>query len=158
MFTYLLLFVLVAAAVHVLRSEERGLRRVGRIVLLYVLVGYCGVPMLAVSLGVLLVPDHAAEVLGFPSGNPFQTFLGFAYLGMSLAAVLAVWYRDSFVIGPALCWAVFFAGATFIHLDDYGARGALTHHSLLAILTTHALISLLLLGGLLASGVLWERA
>jgi hypothetical protein len=157
-FVYLLLAVLVAASIHIARTEDRTMAQIGRIGLLYILVGYCGLPMVLVSVWTLVSPDRVAEWLGFPTANPFQTFLGFAYLAMSIIAVLALRYRGAFLIGPAVGWAVFFAGATFVHLKDLAATGALTHHGMLAVLATHGLISLLLAVALLASGLLTERA
>lgn len=157
MFLFLLAAVLVAASVRIARMRDRSSRRVGEVGLLYVLVGYCGLPMLAVSVGILVWPDRVADILDFPAGNPFQEFLGYAYLGMSILSVLALRYRGTFLIGPALCWAVFFAGATFVHLKDYGERGVLTHHGALAIFASHGLISVLLIVALLASGLLRQR-
>ena len=158
MFASILVLVLVAAAIHVARSGDRTPRRIGEIVLLYVLVGYCGIPMLAASGIGLLMPDRVAEWLGFPAGNPFQEFASYMYLAMALLAVLALRYRRTFLIAPAVCWAVFFAGATFAHLKDFGANGHLTHGGVLAIFLSHGLISVLLVGALLASGLLKETA
>lgn len=155
MFLLLLLAVLVAASIHVARLQERTLPRVGELFLRYVLVGYCGVPMVAVSVGVLVSPDRAADILGFPAGNPFQDFLGYAYLGMSLVAVLALKYRGAFLIGPAVGWTVFFAGATAVHLKTMGGEGGLSHGGVLFIFATHGLISVLLAAALAVSGV-WK--
>lgn len=158
MFLLLLAAVLVAAAIHIARVGARGPRRIGEIGLLYLLVGYCGLPMLAVSVINLAWPDQLAAHLGFTPGSPFQAFLGVAYLGMSIIAVLPLRYRGLFLIGPAVVWAVFFAGATVVHLHDYGARGALTHHSAILIFSTHGLISVLLLAALISSGLLTANA
>lgn len=156
MFGYLLVAVLVAASVHVTRTGERTRRRVGEIALLYLLVGYCGVPMLVVSVATLAMPDRVADMLGFPAGNPFQAFAGVSFLAMSLVSLLTLRYRRAFLIAPAVSWAVFFAGATFVHLRDFGARGELTHGGMLTIFASHGLISVLLVAALLASGLLEE--
>jgi uncharacterized membrane protein len=158
MFVALLVVLLVAAAVHITQLKERTPRRGGEIMLLYLLVGYCGIPMLLVSVAMLVWPAHVAAHLGFPAGNPFQAFLAVAYLGMSLLSVLTLRYRGAFVIGPAIIWTVFFAGATVIHLRDFHHRGALTHGGVLVIFTTHGLIAVLLAGALLMSGLLTKRS
>lgn len=158
MFTLLLVVLVVAAVVHLVRSPHPSRERGGRLLLLYLLVGYCGVPMVVVAGAVLLAPARAAEVLGFPPDNPFQAFLGWAYLGMALTASLGLLYRDRFLVGPAIGWAVFFTGATVIHLRDYAARGALTHGGLLEIVLAHGLVSVLLVGGLVTSGLLRRPA
>ena len=154
MFLSILIVVLIGATVQLLRSGPRTSQRTGRLLLVWVLAGYCGVPMLVVSVANLARPDLAPDLLGFPAGNPFQTFLGWASLGMSLIATLVVRYRDHYLIGPAIVWAVFFAGATGIHLGELDGRGALTHGGLLGIFATHGLISVLLVTGMLMSGVL----
>ena len=64
MFVALLAFLLIAWAVHLLRSGPRTRERGGMLLLLYVLVGYCGIPMLLVA-GVMLVhPHEMAHMLG----------------------------------------------------------------------------------------------
>jgi len=157
-FLYLLLALVVAWSIHVARMKDRTLRRAGEVGLLYILVGYCGIPLLAVSIWSLAWPDRAAAILGFPAGNPFQDFMGYALLGMSVLAVLVLRYRGTFLIGPAICWAVFFAGATAVHFNDFGEKGVLTHGSMLHVFASHGLISLLLAAALIASGLLKKGA
>ena len=150
MFLIVLIFVLVGATAQLLRSGPRTAERAGRLLLLWVLIGYCGVPMLLVSAATLARPHLVADVLGLPADNPFQTFLGWAYLGMSLIATLAVRFRGRYLIGPSIVWSVFFTGATATHLQE----GTLTHGGVAGLFATHGLISILLVGGLLMSGVL----
>jgi hypothetical protein len=76
---------------------------------------------------------------------------------MSLVATLVAFYRGAFLIGPSVVWAVFFAGATWVHLSDLSGRGAMTHGGAVAVFIAHGLVSLILVGGLLASGVLRVR-
>jgi hypothetical protein len=156
-FQLLLFAVVLAAAIHFARSTPRTTERAGTLLLLWVLVGYCGLPMVAVSVVNLASPEFAARLLGFPTGSPFQHFFGWAYLGMSLVATLAAFYRGAFLIGPAVVWAVFFAGATWVHLSDMSGREALTHGGVVAVFLAHGFVSLVLVGGLLASGVLRAR-
>lgn len=158
LFFILLLLLLAAAALHAARSRERSPANTARLVLLYVLVGYCGIPMIPLSLFGLQNPERAAAFFGFHAGGAFQTFFSVAYLGMAILSVLALWYRrGNFVVGPALAWAIFFAGATFIHMKELG--GAVTVHShgqVVHVFATHGLITVLLLGSLLVSGA-WKR-
>jgi hypothetical protein len=156
-FQLLLLAVVLAAAVQFVRSTPRNRERAGTLLLLWVLVGYCGLPMIAVAVVNLARPDVTAGLLGFATGSPFQSFFGWAYLGMATAATLSALYRGTFLIGPAVLWAIFFAGATWIHLSDMAGGGEVTHGGAIAIFTAHGLVSLILVGGLVASGVLRAR-
>lgn len=152
MFLILLLVVLLGAGIHIARSAGGSRERAGELLLLWVLVGYCGVPMLVISLGGLAYPGRAAGTLGFPAGNPFQTFLLVAYLGMSVLSLLSLRYRGAYLLGPAVLWGVFFLGATAIHLHHPSHGGG--HGGALWIVATHALISVVLAAGLAMSGVL----
>lgn len=155
MFVLVLLIVLLAACARIALSKPRSVKRAGEIVLLYLVVGYCGIPMLPISIWCLAKPDALASAFGFPAGNPFQLFFGFAYLGMSILSLMSLVYRRSFLIAPAICWAVFFAGATYIHLKDVTN---VSHGGMIEIFLSHGFISLLLIIALLASGLLKERA
>jgi len=157
-FLILLVVVLLAAGIHAAQARERTTQHVARIFLLYLLVGYCGVPMLIFVGWALMSPEAAAAHLGFPAGNPFQEFAGLAILSLALLSVLALRYRRTFLIAPAIGWAVFFFGATLIHLKDFHHKAALTHFSAVHIFATHGLIALLLTAALLGSGLLKERS
>ena len=149
-----LFLVLVGAAIHVARLSTRTRQSVGETVLLWVLVGYCGLPMIGFMAFGLMRPEDLAGLTGFEAGSPFQTFTVWALLGMGVAATLGFWHRGSYLIGPALAWSVFFFGATSIHLEQFSAAGHLTHSQMLLIFATHGLISVILLAALWSSGLL----
>lgn len=152
MFALLLLAVVAAAAVHWARSSQRTPARAGALLLRWVLAGYCGIPMVVVALLLLVHPHEAAEYLGFEPDHPFALFLGWAYLGMALIAALALRRGGAYLIGPAVVWAVFFLGATFVHLADAGGVGAVGHTGALQIFAAHGLVSVLLVAGLALGG------
>ncbi len=156
MFLMLLLALFVTAAVHAVISRRRSRQAVAELLLLYILVGYCGFAMFAVSAFSLIAGDRAAAWLGWPPNNPFQQFLSFALLGLATAAILSVRYRDTYLVGPVVGWSVFFAGATYGHLADLGQRGA-SHGTALAVFATHTSIPVLLLVLLALSGAVSFR-
>lgn len=158
MFVILILLLLLGTAIHYRLSAERTRRRAAELTLVYVLVGYCGVPMVAVAIWSLLSPDQAARGLGLAPGGTFQQFFGFAYLGLSLIAVMAIWYRGAFLLGPGVAWSVYWAGATIVHVLEAAGQGTLSWKNGLLIFATHGLIAVLLLTGLLLSGLLKRRA
>ena len=151
---HLILFgVLIGAGVHVARLSARSTQSVGETVLVWLLVGYCGIPMIGFMGFGLMHPHDLANVTGFEPGSSFQTFLTWALLGMAVAATLSLRFRGVYLIGPALAWSVFFIGATAIHFEQYAEAGGLDPSAVLMILATHGLISAILLGALWASGV-----
>lgn len=156
-FHLVLVLVLAAAGLHVARLSSRSSERVGETILIWVLVGYCGIPMIGFMGFGLMHPHELAELTGFDPGSPFQIFTTWALLGMGVAAALAFRFRGSYLMGPALAWAIFFLGATSIHLGQLGADDALSHTNMLLVFATHGLISVILLGALWASGV-WRVA
>jgi len=156
-FVLLLVGLLAAAAIHVVLARPVARERGAEIVLLWVLIGYCGVPGVAISLFDLIRPDALAHRFGFPPGGASQVFLGWAYLAMSVLSVLAIRYRGAYLIGPAVAWSIFFAGATFVHLGEGHRTGSLTHPYALIIFASHGLVTVVLAGALLASGLLRAR-
>ena len=148
-FFYLLAILLVAAAVHVARMPDRTVEGGAEVALLYLLVGYCGIPMLAVSLWVLLSPKAAAHGFGFEASGPILAFFGYAYLGMSLLSLLALRYRQTFLVAPVVVWAVYLGGATAVHLQGSGDNA-------FEIFASHGLIAVLLVVTLFLSGA-WRR-
>ena len=156
-FFFLLVLLLLAAAVHASLKKERTVAHVARLVLMYVLVGYCGVPMLGVSLWALMSPDGAAAFFGFGPAGSLLAFFGYAFLGMSLLSLLALRYRGSFLIAPAVCWAIYWGGATTVHLTADGQRAMHSHGGALEVFASHGLIAVILVIALLASGLLRER-
>lgn len=152
-FHLVLALAIVGAAIHVTRLAVRSSDRVGETVLVWVLVAYCGVPMVGFMAYGLMHPVEFAGITGFEPGSPFQTFVTWALLGMGVSATAALRYRGAYLVGPSLAWAIFFIGATSIHFQQYRASGDLTHGSMLMIFTTHGLISIILLGALVMSRV-----
>ena len=147
---FLLLFVgfLAAGWIHALATGPRTRRRFAELLLVYCLVGYFGLVMLATAVFTLAAPEHSAASHGWrvSADNPFQQFAGVAFGAMALAAILAVWLRGLYLVGPAVCWALIFLGATWIHLADPSARGqAMTFHRVLHVFGSHGLMSVVLI-------------
>ncbi|MBW3533709.1 MAG: hypothetical protein KY453_00610, partial [Gemmatimonadetes bacterium] len=79
MFFALLMATLVGALVHYrfgpapAGGRTRG--RLGELLLVWVLVGYCGIPMVGVAAGALVWPEPTAAMLNLPTGGVFQAFM-----------------------------------------------------------------------------------
>jgi len=50
--------------------------------------------------------------------SPFQTELAFYHLGLGVAAMVAIWKRDSLWIGVVYSKAIFLFGAAGVHIWD----------------------------------------
>jgi len=72
---------------------------------------------------------------------------------MALSATLALRFRGPYLVGPAVTWGVFFAGATTVHLGMGGGAEAMGLGEVLVVLAAHPLVSLLLVVGLWTSGL-----
>jgi hypothetical protein len=143
-FVFLLVIVLAAAAVHAALSRPRSRARAAGLFLVYLLAGYCGLPMLCISLWAILRPESVAAAFGFPAG-PLIGFFGWAYLGMSLSALLALRFRGIYLLAPVVVWSVYLGGATFVHMGAAGPMaGGHAQAAFLDIFAAHGLIGLLL--------------
>src|SRR3954468_23256183 len=111
-FFYLLLALLVGAAIQLGIQGDRSAARVGEVGLAWILIGYCGVAMLLHALESLLLPVLMANWHGFAEGGVWQAFTTVALFGMAVSAVLSIWVRGSYRVGPTISWAIYFAGAT----------------------------------------------
>ncbi len=149
MFALLLLLCLAGAGAHLFLTPGRTRSRAGELLLRWVLAGYCGIPMVAVALLLLVHPHEMAEWVGVEPDHPFGVWLGWAYLGMALQASLTLRWGGRYLLGPAMAWGVFFFGATFAHLHTPGARG---HGDPLSVFASHGLVAVLLLVGVALGG------
>lgn len=141
MFTLLLFGLVLAALIH---ARQRPTRDRHELILVYVLAGYCGFAMVVVSIWGMIEPPFAAGLVGAEPGNPFQEFFLVAYLGMSVMATLSIWVRGTFLLANVICWSIYWAGATGIHLVDYAEAGELSFKMAMTILGAHALAPLIL--------------
>ena len=152
-FSYLLLLLLAGAAVHIAKLPDRSPARGAAVLLRYLLVGYCGVPMLAVSLWALLSPAVVARMFGVGAPGPLLGFFGYAYLGMSLVAILSLWYGGSLLVAATTVWAVYLGGATVVHLTQFGP---VSPAGAVEVFVSHGLIAVLLVTASIVSGA-WRR-
>lgn len=152
-FTYLLLLLLGGAAVHIAKLPDRTPAHGAAVLLRYLLVGYCGVPMLAVSLWALLSPAVVARMFGVGAAGPLLGFFGYAYLGMSLVAILVLWYGGVYLVAATLVWAVYLGGATVVHLTQFGQPSLA---GTVEVFASHGLIAVLLVTALIVSRA-WRR-
>ena len=136
---FLLLAVVLSAAgfAHGAIARSPLAQRV-ELALVYLVAGYFGLTMLVVGVFCLVAPARAAGMLGAEPGNPFELFLGWAFCGMALAALLAVRLRGAYLVGPIAAWSVDFFGAVHVHWVEYAAGGRLSPRFAAFIVLVHA--------------------
>ncbi len=136
---FLLLAVALAAAgfAHGALARSPLAKRV-ELALVYLVAGYFGLVMLVVALFCLVAPERAAAMLGADPGSPFELFLGWAYCGMAVAALLAVRLRGAYLVGPIVAWSLDLFGAVQVHWVEYSAAGSLSSRFAAFIVLEHA--------------------
>lgn len=148
----LIAVLLVAAVVHARIRYPATPGAMAEMLLIYVLVGYCGVQQIVMGAAILLTGGRVLLHFGFQPGQPTFVWDSFLLLGGGITSILAIWKRDSYLLAPVLMWSVFFAGATYAHIQLNRANGfPPTWQSTAWIFATHGLISVLLIGFYLAS-------
>lgn len=150
MFLVLLGLVVSAAVVDAILRRPRPAERVAEGFLRWLLVGYCGIPMAVVSVGILVAPGWISQMLPLGGPSTLAAFFGWAYLGMSVTAIMALRWTGPFLPGPAVAWAIYLLGATVVHFHagghDTAGPGALY------LIATHGLVGVMLIGALALGG------
>lgn len=145
---------IVAAIVHARLTQPRTRQRLAELCLVYLLAGICGILQIAFGFAILLAGDRVAAHMHVPPGNPEQVWMAYLVFGMGVIGTLAIWLRGRCLIAPALGWAIFFAGATYAHINASAIAGhPPSFSSLSTIFLSHGLTSLLLVYFLWASKV-----
>jgi hypothetical protein len=148
----LIVVLLIAAVVHARIRYPATPGAMAEMLLVYVLVGYCGVQQIVMAAAILLTGGRVLVHFGFQPGQPTFVWDSFLLFGGGITSILAIWKRDSYLLAPVLMWSVFFAGATFAHIQLNRANGyPPTWESTAGIFATHGLISVLLISFYLAS-------
>jgi hypothetical protein len=149
----LIVVLLVAAVVHARLRYPAAPGAMAEMLLVYVLVGYCGVQQVVMGAAILSTGGRVLVHFGFqPGSQPTFVWDSFLLIGGGITSILASWKRDSYLLAPVLMWSVFFAGATYAHIQLNSAHGIPpTLESSAWIFATHGLISVLLIGSYLAS-------
>jgi hypothetical protein len=112
----ILALTLLGAAVHARAAGQGSARkRTPEIFLVYTLAGYYGVAMLLAAAVHLKNPAGIAGLKGWAPSEPFQTLYAFALLGMAASAFLSIWWRGTYLLGPALSGSVLLLGGAYLH-------------------------------------------
>ncbi len=105
-----------ARAERVSVSSRRGLE----LLLVHVIVLGLGVSGVWSFVGHVPMSRAVAASIGW-APSPFQWELGFAQLGLGVAALAGLWIRDHLWLAVGLAWSVFLYGAAAVHLHEHVA-------------------------------------
>ena len=145
MFIVSIALLLIAGYVHGRKGYSHDASKRFELMAVYLLAGYCGILMVVVSVWGMFNPEGAAGMLQTEPRSPFQDFFLIAYLGMALMAALSIWYRERYLIANVVCWSVYWFGATYLHLVEYGEAGVLSFDLIVNVLAAHTLVPVLLI-------------
>lgn len=110
---WVLALVPVVTLLHVLLTGDSA--RLPHLLLQYTLLLPVGLMGLFFAAGHLFNARYVAEHIGWPTGNPFQTELGYANLAIAALGILALWLQGTFWIAPIVAVTVFYWGAFAVH-------------------------------------------
>lgn len=147
MFLALLVVLIAAALVHARLHGPPTAARIAELVVVYVLVGYCGLPQLALGLSMLVSAEFVGHLSRVTDAGELLPWFAWLYAGAGLVATLAWRRRGDYLLAPVLLWSVFFAGATWAHFHTEAVHGRTPGlHGALWIVASHGFVSVVLLG------------
>jgi len=126
---FLIFFVLsfVVAGLHLYRDKQfRTGRRIGTILLQWLLVINVGLSGMWAFIGHTIFAEQVAESIGWPAGNPFQTEVAVANLAIGTLGILCYWIRGNFWAAAVIATSVWLLGAAAIHVVEMMTVGTTT--------------------------------
>lgn len=97
-------------------------------------------------LGHYFKAEEIATLIGWPTGNPFQTEIAFANLAFGTLGLLCIPFHGEFWIATAIGISVFLLGAASVHIREIRKQGNLNPANAGGILLTDILTPVVLIG------------
>jgi hypothetical protein len=121
---YLLIASVTGGAIHsyAVRRSRRG--RTVELFLVYLLVGYYGLAMILSGAVHLLNPRGLAALKGWPVSEPMHSLYAFALFGLAGSALLAAWFRGTYLLAPAISGSMLAFGGAYVHGAEILDRGS----------------------------------
>lgn len=115
---YFLVIMPLSALVHIKLKNYHSKYDIYRTLLWYLIVIIIGFGSIWGFVGHMFLSDSVAKSIGWSIGSPFQIELAFYHLGIGIAGLLCIWYRDSLWTGVVVVKSTFLYGAAFVHIKD----------------------------------------
>jgi len=116
---------LTGASIHSLMSgvTNWSAHEIAAIFLFWCLAGFMGVATLISGFQHIFNSDRMAEYIGWEKGSGFQLELGWAEVGIAIAACLTPFLGGTYAIAPTISGSVFFFAAAVVHARDMVKTG-----------------------------------
>ena len=115
---YFLLLVPLSAYTHIKIKHYHSKHDIYKTLLWYFIVVVIGFGSIWGFVGHMFLSDSVASSIGWATGSPFQIELAFYHLGIGIAGLMCIWYRDSLWAGVVIIKSVFLYGAAYVHIKD----------------------------------------
>ncbi len=141
---YLVVILLIAGAAHARLTRQRS--KTAELLIVYLLVGACGLPFTFIGVRAFISPDYMLHNLAASGSPAIVVAIASFMLGCSAIAILTIWRRDQYLVGPVVGWSIFWAGVTYAHVVLQSSTGGkVTPIFLLNVFANHLVIGILLL-------------
>lgn len=115
---YFLVLVPLSALVHIKLKNYHSKYDICKTLLWYLIVIIIGFGSIWGFVGHMFLSDIVAKSIGWSTGSPFQIELAFYHLGIGIAGLLCIWYRDNLWTGVVIVKSIFLYGAAYVHIQD----------------------------------------
>ncbi|QBR84765.1 hypothetical protein E3983_10615 [Legionella israelensis] len=120
----LLIACILFATVHYLiKRKHYSAEQIVDLYLVYFLFFTVGLIGLTGFISHVFFPDKTAEMIGWPTGSPFQFEVGFHDGAWALLGILSLFIRGNFWLATGLGWSFFIIGALYGHIRDMILHG-----------------------------------
>lgn len=103
--------------------QRRKPKQTLELLLIYIVVFCLGFTGIASFIAHVFYPAETAELIGWPSGNPFQFEVGIADLAFGVLAILSFWLRRSFLFAAILGNTIWLWGDAVGHIRQMTLTG-----------------------------------
>lgn len=123
--TYIFLIItLIGAVLHLFLSKmPKTKNRIVEIFLLWFLVVMVGFGSIWGFIGHVFMANLVAEMIGWPTGSPFQFEVGIANLSYGILGLLCWKFRDNFWTATVIAISTFYLGAAYVHIANITQTG-----------------------------------
>jgi len=115
---YFILLVPLSALLHIKINHIQSRHEQIKTLLWYLIVIIIGFGSLWGFVGHFFMSDSVASSIGWTNGSPFQIELAFYHLGIAVAGILCIWYRDTLWSGVVIIKSIFLYGAAYVHIKE----------------------------------------